>query len=1431
MGPKKKKDFEEEWEEKMVEMENRWKRQLKKIENKIQENEETYKEEIENLKKQNKKMENQLQEDEEKHKEDMRKLEKKWEEKYDTKIEVMENRYITTFRNLGENQQINTDNQKGEVYRGTTADITKPLFYGNRRDTHPIDFLNRLDEYFTVKQIMNMDEKLIIAGDCLRATASNWFATIRFQINSYKDFQNTFKEEYWSRDIQMQLWSQCLSTRQVQHETNYREHFAYWATKLRHLEVPRLAETEIVSSIASHYPGYLRAILISLPECTILNAMKILGTEEHRRPETREDSNHGNRQNQSRENSNNQFRQREEQPRNWNNRPAPRNHQTREDQTDRNGQIQRRDPGRDNEQQWRDRRPINQVNAEEVNDEGTDGDNHTNHVINNVNMSNVSASPYLKCTIEDEQVQALIDTGATISVINKGLADQLLKKNQNIPVLPINSVQISNAVGKKICKVSKQLFCVCQLGDKQIFINFIQVENLNERAIIGADVLNKYNAHIDFNNKTIQWSIQGQQQITPFSEETATIKSKEDRITNIEINDKPVTSIVMSQQENETFNNLLDEYQELFSDNPGLIWKYECQIKVKPGDPIAQRPYPIPITKLSKMDKEIQRMLDLGVIEKSNSPWSSPIIGIEKKNGEIRLCLDARQINKRIIPDRECPMGVEEILHKFQGAKYLSTIDLTAGYWQCPLKKESREITAFLHRGRNYQFKVLPFGLINSVAEFQKILDKVLGPEVLEFTATYVDDIHITSTSFDEHIRHLRIIFEKFTENNIKINIHKSQFLREQITFLGHIISEKGISMDPEKIKTIQEFQAPRNQKQVRAFLGFINFYRKYIRDLSQLTEKLSQLTKKNCIWKWESEQQSAFEQIKKCFLEDIIIGYPDFKQPFFLVTDASGTHIGAELYQMNAEGKHRTIGFTSRTLNEAERKYYTTERELLAIVFGCKKYRNYILGHVTNLLTDHQALTFLNSCRLLNARLMRWSLQIQEFDLHIQHIAGKENIGADTLTRYPQISTDQVSVNQQIFINQINVKQYSQNLTRQLKQLHLLQKQDPKICRIIQRLKQDVKLPYQIHNNLLFYKDSMGKCRVMIPDSIAGTLIQEVHENYGHSGATKIYKLLKMDCQLKHMFRTIKRITQSCDICQKSKIYNQQTRGPLLSIIPEEPGEMVSLDLIGPLPTGQLGAKYILVMMDVFSKYIQIYPLKKATAAAIIARIEKKYIPLCGPFKKIITDNGTQFHSKQWINRLQQLRIKVSRTTTYHPEGNPVERANKEIGRMLRTYCYQKHTSWVQYLPKIEFWINNTTHFTTGCTPQELMGKPRNPIILEKLIQFPRAAEETNTKVLIQMVQRRMKRSAQQRNHNQDKGKKFPNYEVGQYVLVKEKKLSSAEDKEIKKLFLLYRGPYVIMEVRNNNTVVVEEEGSLVTYNIKNVKPYVLPVSRIKAT
>lgn len=707
------------------------------------------------------------------------------------------------------------------------------------------------------------------------------------------------------------------------------------------------------------------------------------------------------------------------------------------------------------------------------------------------------------------------------------------------------------------------------------------MENLNERGIIGTDVLDKYNASIDFQNKTIRWRIDNQEQVTPFQEQENVELGDSQTLQQFKIVREELNNGNLHPEETEVFNKLLNKYEQLFSKDPGKIVEYECQIKTIPGNPIYQKPYPIPISKLEKMNKEITRMLTLGIIEPSDSPWSSPIVGVEKKNGEVRICLDARKINTRIIPDRERPTNIEEIMMKFQGAKYLSSIDLTAGYWQCPLKKECREVTAFLYRSRNYQFKVLPFGLINSVAEFQKILDKILGAEVLQFTAVYVDDIHITSTTFEEHMKHLEKIFRRFQQYNVKINLEKSQFLCNQIIFLRHVMSEKGLTMDPDKIKTIQEFQEPRNKKQVQSFLGFINFYRQYIRDLSKFTTVLSQLTKKGATWEWNSEQKEAFQTIKKQFLEDIIIEYPDFNKEFYLATDASKTHLGAELFQIDDKGRHKTLGFASRKLKEPERYYYTTELELLAIVFGCTKYRNYILGYKVNILTDHKALTFLNQCRLLNARLMRWAIKLQEFHLQIKQIQGKNNIGADTLTRYPQSSEDHENQGTIICINRILNNHYRKALLQQFKCIQVIQDQDPEFTIIRDRIKTQTTNRYKINQGLLFFIDKNKKEKLMIPKAMVKNLVTETHELFGHFGTAKVHDMLKKEYQIHKMYHTIKQIVKRCDICQKSKIPNKISRGPLLPNIPDGPRERISLDLMGPLPRGQLGNQYILVLLD----------------------------------------------------------------------------------------------------------------------------------------------------------------------------------------------------------------------------------------------------------
>jgi len=1359
------------------------------------------------------------------------------EKEHERKINEMEEKHEKEIEEIRIKLQIagEVNNLQKDVYRNQITEMSKPTFFGNNRDQHPKEFLSRLEEYFTIRQILGA-ERIIVIGDCLKATASQWFSTIRFQLRDYEDFRTLFLEEFWSRSIQMQVWAQCLGINEIPANTNYREHFSCWATKLRHLETPRLSESEIVESIANHYPGYLRAILMSLPTSNIVTALRLLSKEENRKQpkDTENITNTNDQRPMPRENKWNQRGP----PRENNNQQASSTNWRNNQQSNNNRWANNREhyqpPPNNQNQPFNDggnRQQINQVNIEliegEVAADGEDGNRQLTHAVNSMPTNHRTVSPYIQCELEGVSAQLLIDTGATISVLTKEIVDKIIQNNSKVPVLPINGVQISNAVGKKICKISKQIFCECKIGSAFIFANFVQVENLNEKGIIGADILQQYNTRINFNNQTIIWDINKTIHTISFANTEPRVVTEDQHLHRIQVSDKnEINEHGGNSQQNQELMHLLSQYREIFSDNPGRIRKYQCQIKVKEGEPIYQRPYPIPMIKMAKMDMEIQRMIDLGIIEKSTSPWSSPIVGIEKKNGDIRVCIDARKINQRIIPDRECPMNIEEILMKFEGAQFLSSIDLTAGYWQCPLRPDCREITAFLYQGRNYQYKVLPFGLINSVAEFQKILDKVLGPEILNFVAVYVDDIHIMSKTFAEHMSHLEQIFRKFREYNVTINIKKSQFLQSQILFLGHIISKEGIQMDPEKVKAIQNFQPPKNRKQLQSFIGFINFYRKYIRDLSKQTSQISDLLKKGTPWNWTEQHEATFVEIKELFLKDIMIQYPNFEEEFYISTDASSRAIGAELFQIDKEGNHKTLGFISRTLQAAEKNYYTTELELLAAVYACKKFRNYILGYPTKILTDHQALVFLKQCKLLNARLTRWSIAIQEYNLEVIHVPGKENIGADTLTRYPQDERDDARDNTtQITINKLILHTYSKELQQQFKQLNKLQREDIRINQIINRTYSKPDKYFTLVNNLLYAVGRDNRHRIMIPDIMKHQLTKETHIYLGHVGTFKVYNALKHNHQFKNMYAVVKKVTRSCDLCQKSKINTQITRGPTITSIPSEPRNLISLDLMGPLPRGQLNMKYILALIDIFSKHVKLYALRRATTNIILKKVLGDYLPKFGPIQRILTDNGTQFNNSRWKEQLGQNGIKAIFTTTYHPESNPVERTNREIGRMLRAYCHHQHTNWVKWLETIEYWLNHTTHHSTGLTPHQILTGKMIKLPIDKLIKLPDKEEHEDKEYLIQLARKNLLCNADKRNRIKDKGKKFPIYSANQQILVKEHRPSSAMDGEIHKFFLLYRGPFTIKEVLPNNTVIIKEENHRKNvYNMKNIKLYVPP-------
>ena len=384
---------------------------------------------------------------------------------------------------------------------------------------------------------------------------------------------------------------------------------------------------------------------------------------------------------------------------------------------------------------------------------------------------------------------------------------------------------------------------------------------------------------------------------------------------------------------------IYNKYRHIFS---GKVKDYQCKITFKEPVDFHKKSYPIAYSLKDAVRAEIQRMMDDDIIEHSHSPYTSPIVAIPKKNGKVRICLDAREINKMIINDRTSPGEIEEILKKFHGTKFISTWDTVCGYWQVELHPSSRKYMAFIFDGRNYQFKRLPFGLINSVAIFVKCMDQVLGQETLKFTTVYVDDL-LMSANWDDHCECVEQLLRKLSENHIILKLDKSKFIASEVKFLGFNLTEFGISPSQEKVQAIQQFPTPKNRKQLQSFLGICNYYRKFQTNYSELTAQFKgQLSSKDK-WTWGPDQDTTLQLIKEKFLEAVMLHHPDINKPFFLNCDTSNVSLGAALYQEDEEGQHMVISFTSRVLNSCERNYNVTETELLSVVFACNKFLSLI--------------------------------------------------------------------------------------------------------------------------------------------------------------------------------------------------------------------------------------------------------------------------------------------------------------------------------------------------------------------------------------------------------------------------------------------------------------------------------------------------------
>ena len=786
-------------------------------------------------------------------------------------------------------------------------------------------------------------------------------------------------------------------------------------------------------------------------------------------------------------------------------------------------------------------------------------------------------------------------------------------------------------------------------------------------------------------------------------------------------NERPsvdLTGTDLTQSQKQKLENLIWEFRSLFVTEGGPTGR-TSKVKhaiITNGLPVREPIRRIPHALQETVKLEVKKMLKDGVIRESNSPWSSPIVMIKKKDGSWRFCVDFRKVNSMTQKDAYPLPRIDETLEALTGSQFFTTLDLASGYWQVEMEEADRKKTAFSTCEGHFEFNVMPFGLTNAPATFQRLMECVLAGLTYEQCLIYLDDIVVFSVTFDQHLERLKMVFHHLAEAGLKLKPSKCHFAKSEIRYLGHIVSRQGIQADPDKTSAMISFPVPSDIKELRQFLGLTNYYRRFIKGYSSIAEPLHKLTRKTeGGFKWNSECQNAFQHLKHLLVSPPILAYPQFQLPFVVASDASGCAIGAVLSQEH-EGEEKVIAYWSCQLSKAERNYSTIEREALAVVAAVKEFFSYLYGKSFNLLTDHNPLTSLRGLKDTGGRITRWLLFLQQFDIAIKYRAGKSNGNADGMSRRRPDEEKLPVVNDGVFVNGITCLGDQVRLKRE-------QAADEFTSKIVRAIENGMSPPDEKWSKF-FLEDGVlcrhaksvknPKTQTVIPKSLRALVFELLHSKSGHLGVHKTLEKVKERFFWPGYEQDIREAVKKCEACQRRNTPVPVPQAPLGTIKSEYPFQRLSWDIMGPLPATSCGNKYILVVTDLFSKWVEAFPLAVTDSITLARILTDEVICRYGVPESLHSDQGANFVSEVMQSLCAQLGIKRTQTSAYHPEGNgQVERFNRTLEAMLSKVVEEHQKDWDCHLQKVLFAFRTAVHESTGYTPLFVMSgrSPNLPI------------------------------------------------------------------------------------------------------------------------
>ena len=895
--------------------------------------------------------------------------------------------------------------------------------------------------------------------------------------------------------------------------------------------------------------------------------------------------------------------------------------------------------------------------------------------------------------------------------------------------------------------------------------------------------------------------------------------------------------------------SLLTEYSGVFSTGPTDLGRTDLAVhSIDTGNapPFRQPLRRHPFAYRNAIDEQLSELLNQGVIEPCQSPYASNLVLVRKKDGSLRCCVDYRQLNLQTKRDAYPLPRTDACLEAMNGAKFFSTFDMRSGYHQVCVDGNDMDKTAFIcHRGQ-FRFRTMPFGLQNAGATFQRLMDLVLVGLTFEICLVYLDDIILFSSTPEQHLERLRTVLYRISKCGMKLKASKCVLMQKSVHFLGHVVSNEGIETDPEKIRLIVQWPKPSNLGELRSFLGLAGYYRRYVRDYSKIAAPLTELTKKSVRFSFDENCCRAFETLKTRLSTPPILAMPNDQDVYVLDTDASDRAIGAVLSQVQ-HGQEKVIAFAGRCLNRSETNYCVTRKELLAVVYFIRYFRHFLVGRPFKLRTDHSALTWLNKTRDPIGQNARWLEQLGEFDFEVQHRPGQSHGNADALSRRPCPVRSPCSACRPKEETEVKCRALINAQPTDFFDEPAGQSADWSVEKLVQTQASDLDLaplvsigfplgerpPYSVvahlssaskslwyqwermyvSNGLIYRRwespDGLSvHGQLYVPRCLREELLRLVHSGMtgGHLGRLKTEEQVARRAYWPSWTSDVRSYLKRCEPCAKYHRGKPPRQAKLNPFVAGEPFELISIDVTGPHPTSKRGNRFIVTVVDSFSKWAEAFPVRNHHADTIARLLVDRVFATFGAPKRILSDRGPEFESSLISSLCKLMQIEKIRTTAYKASTNGlVERFHSTLNSMIAKFVSEDQRDWDVHLSKIIAAYRASKHKSTGLTPNFIIFGRENRAPADLVLPSPSTANNppaANTDEYTERTRERytraydivrgyLRKAAQRRKEYYDTKVKTAEFKPGElvwYYYPKRKKGRSP------KWMSFYTGPYRIV-------------------------------------